>query len=289
MEKFNAEKLPQEQVQAIREFIKKKRNELDSENVHLNAVLREDIFPLLDRYCTVIYFPIEDSENNGFHVSYPFNDQTVDFVFINTAQDREKQIFTAAHELGHIWELDNYLKEECGANTDAERCEQIMNRFAAEFLMPHDIFGDYAQRAIEQAKRSDKITIAEMVQAITVIMNEFFAPYKSVVCRLYELDMVTEIEACVLWGGTKHLPREVLEDYSRTVAQIQGFGRLYKADRRRAIAGLKELLDSAKREKSMPAQWIEAFYKRFDLEYKEEDDALDSPLQILEREDNADA
>ena len=164
MEKFNAQKIPVEQVDIIRAFIDSRRDEHSRENnVHLNTVLREDIFPLLDRICTVVYFPIDDKENNGFHVSYPFRGQDIDFVYINTAQDREKQIFTAAHELGHIWELDKHLSAECKLQMDTEYCERIMNRFAAELLMPMDIFLEYARSKIDRLRRGSNYGYHERI------------------------------------------------------------------------------------------------------------------------------
>lgn len=290
MEKFNAVKIPADQVSKIREFIEFQRNALEAENgVHLNAILREDIFPLLDRFCTVVYFPTDDKENNGFHVSYPFRDKMIHFVYINTAQYREKQIFTAAHELGHIWELGQYLEQMCCCVIDAEYCERIMNRFAAELLMPEKIFDDYAHLAIQTAKKTEKLTIGEMLQAITAMMNEFFVPYKAVVYRLYEQEIISESVARLLWGELTRYPRTMLEDFSQKTAQEQGFSRLYVVDKRRGIDGLKDLLDAARNGNRLPTQWLEEFYKRFKLQYTEGDGELDNPLPALESGDSLNA
>lgn len=283
MEKFDAQKIEEEQVNEIKTLIYAYREKLNNDdNIHLNAVLREDILPLLDRYCTVVYYPKEDKENNGFHTSYPFHGETIHFVYINTAQYKEKQIFTAAHELGHIWEVDKKIQEKWSISINAEYSERLMNRFAAELLMPDNIFEAFAKQAIEAVKRDGKLTVGGMVQAITAMMNEFFVPYKAVVYRLYELDFIEADAARVLWGEVPSLPREALEDHSKKVAQEQGFSRLYKDDGRKGIDGLKDLLDKAKAENKLPVQWLKAFYSKFDFEYADEEKAFDEVLTIPE-------
>ena len=283
MEKFDARKIDKEQVNEIKTIINEHRQKLNTEdNIHLNAVLREDILPLLDRYCTVVYYPKEDKKNNGFHTSYPFHGETIHFVYINTAQYKEKQIFTAAHELGHIWEVDKIIQEKWKISLNADYSERLMNRFAAELLMPDYIFEAFAKQAIEAVKRNGKLTVGGMVQAITAMMNEYFVPYKAVVYRLYELDFIEADEARVLWGEVPSLSREVLEDHSKKVAQEQGFSRLYKDDGRKGIDGLKDLLDKAKAESKLPVQWLKAFYSKFDFEYSDEEKALDEVLRIPE-------
>ena len=61
---------------------------------------------------------------------------------INTNNTRERQAFSATHELGHICRVDQRVRErvpfEC--DNDAEMNEKIIDRFAAELLMPRDLF-----------------------------------------------------------------------------------------------------------------------------------------------------
>lgn len=75
MDEFTFEKLSPEEVNLIVRFIDEKRAESDLKELYVNSLLREDILTLLDRYCTVIYYPAgeTDRENNhGFHNIYPF-------------------------------------------------------------------------------------------------------------------------------------------------------------------------------------------------------------------------
>jgi len=97
----------------ITHFINEKRESQILKTKFPNQLLREDVLDLLDMYCTVIYYPLENESNNGFHITgIPHkNGEEQHFVYINTSQTIEKQIFTAAHELGHIWEVDSYVLE----------------------------------------------------------------------------------------------------------------------------------------------------------------------------------
>ena len=63
--------LPQEKVADLRKIIKTKRAELKKVGPFVNDIVREDIFDILDHYCTVVYFPLPDEENDGFHVTMP--------------------------------------------------------------------------------------------------------------------------------------------------------------------------------------------------------------------------
>ena len=97
-----------EVVAAIRQHIKSRVEGDGLKDVFPIPCLRDDVFEVLNRYCTVIYYPSEDSSNRGFHVKEYLihNGKEQNFVFINTSQTLEKQVFTAAHELGHIWQID---------------------------------------------------------------------------------------------------------------------------------------------------------------------------------------
>lgn len=281
MEEFVYERLPEDEVLAIREFIQTKLKELEAEGVHCNAVIREDILPLLDRYCVVLYFPTKDKGINGFHKTYTVDGKEVEVVYINTAQYKEKQIFTAAHELGHIWRLDRWLEERLSITVDYDHGERIMNRFAAELLMPEELFGDYADKSIKAAYNEEgKLTVGNMVQAVTAMMNEFFVPYKSVVYRLYELELVPDDWISDIWLGKDAKRRKILTDHSKKVAQEQGYTRLYQPDtvQRKGIEDLRELLDKAAEQKALPEEWLNEFCQRFDFEMREQDGALNDAL-----------
>ena len=281
MDIFDTQLLEQEVVLKINDFLVNKKTDLRQNGVIINNIIREDILPLLDRFCTVIYYPTDDGQNNGFHKTYLIDGTKYHFVYINTNQDREKQIFTAAHELGHVWKLDEYLSEKLGKMIDYHYGEKIMNRFAAELLMPHDTFISFVNAELKKAEGLN--SVREIIQLITIIMNEFFVPYKSVVYRLYELGFLSDSSAKALWGENPKLPKELIVEYSKRYAREQGFDRLYKPDRKKLIQGLKEDLDNARRSSKVPEQWAMAFYDLFSLNPEEPDCALSAEIDDITR------
>jgi len=276
MKNFDSAKLDEKHIAKICDFIKKKYA-----NIHkicVNELIRDDIFPLLDKYCTVVYYPTTDNENNGFHKDYDHNGKVVHFVYINTAQHKEKQIFTAAHELGHIWNIATSFDEEIDSLLE----ERIINRFASELLMPKEHFLDFVRKELELYLNTDKaITVAIMVKFITATMNYFFTSYKSVVYRFYELELLGEENCRVLWGETAESPREVLIDCSKKIARENGYGRLYQPDGRKWINGLKELLDNTSEKKAFSQEWLQSFYDKFDFQRNSNKNDLDDTLSIL--------
>ena len=59
-------------------------------------------------------------------------------MYINTARTVAEQVFAAAHELGHVWGVAAQVWEQAGEQGEVESKneERIINRFAAELLMP---------------------------------------------------------------------------------------------------------------------------------------------------------
>lgn len=107
-----------------------------------NTAIRDNIFGILEDKCTVIYYPLKNEKNRGFHIKRVVGDQLEDFVYINTDKPMAEQIFTAAHELGHIFEVAEKVWKMLGYSgmpTEKEE-EDITNRFAAELLMPAEAF-----------------------------------------------------------------------------------------------------------------------------------------------------
>lgn len=70
-----------------------------------NTAIRDNIFSILEDNCTVIYYPLENEKNRGFHIKKIVKNRLEDFVYINTAKPIAEQIFAAAHEFGHIFEV----------------------------------------------------------------------------------------------------------------------------------------------------------------------------------------
>lgn len=74
---------------------------------------------------------------DGFSTDKVINGHPETIVYINYAKNKEKQNFCAAHELGHLHELDKQLEDLFPDDVFTHsNIEDVMNRFAAELMMP---------------------------------------------------------------------------------------------------------------------------------------------------------
>lgn len=249
----------------INDLIKSKYQEDNLSRVFPNCLLREDVLDLLDRYCTVVYYPIENEDNNGFRVKdIPFaNGSCQDFVFINTAQTLEKQAFTAAHELGHIWNVDRLVIQKCEYNFEPEA---IINRFAAVLLMPMKEF----QRAFllywnQYADcKNNSITYINLIRIIVHLMNQFFAPLKAVTLRLVETGFFNTDMIDTLLNG-KVIPPDLMTKLVQRIIDEFGYVKLKNPSNKKWIEGLSDKLDIAEREHLISENKIRLMRERFDL------------------------
>ena len=233
-----------------------------------NKLLRQDVMDLLDTFCTVVYFPIENETNNGFHITdMPFlNGSKSHFVFINTAQSLDKQNFTAAHELGHINEVDNYVIEQLALSDTEEIREMIINRFAATLLMPEESFVQLF--CIEYEKRNESngaISVTNLLKVIVNLMNHFFTPYKAVVNRLFELGILSEKDKTFLLDD-KSVFKDKIDSIIEEYVIKCGYIKLLKPARpRKWIEGLPALLNEAEKKDSVSPEKIAYIRNLFEL------------------------
>lgn len=176
-----------EVVKEIRNFVDRKRIE---ENI-VNQVIRDDVFALLEKHCIVLYYPLEDDKIEGCHIIKPLGIGEEQFVFINTTKAVQEQTWTAAHELGHVWKVDSCVKSSL--NRPDLDSEAIVNRFAAELLLPETIFrSETQQRLLEYNYIGPSMSTETMVRLVTYLMNYFCTPYKAIIRRFIELDYIEE-------------------------------------------------------------------------------------------------
>jgi len=144
-------------VELIMKFLEKCKAEKISK-FYPNELLRDDVMSILEKNSMVIYYPLEETEkNNGFLVRglslYGVSEEC-NFVFINTAKPTEKQAFAAAHELGHIWGLSDYFAKN-DIELDLETEELVMNRFAAELMVPEGRFMENLRNIVCEIRNSN--------------------------------------------------------------------------------------------------------------------------------------
>lgn len=260
--------LPIEVEHSLKSFIIKKFEEDNLRDFFQNSLLRDDVLELLDRYCTVVYYPLENEGNNGFHVTeVPFVDGTKhNFVFINTAQTIEKQVFTAAHELGHIWNVDEHVISELSLEASTEMREMIINRFAAILLIPYENFSTVVRTGLKAFGNNDgkTITFENLLKLVVTLMNQFYVPMKAIVLRLVETSFF-KTDFAELFLGYDKIPEEFFTQRVRELVIEMGYTKFIHLSRKKWIEGLAEKLDIAEREGLVSPSKIAHMREKFDL------------------------
>lgn len=251
----------------IKNFIEDKFGEHNLYNEFPNLLIKEDVLSILDKFCTVIYYPLNNERNNGFHINnFPFPGETTqNIVFINTAQTTEKQVFTAAHELGHIWNVDDIIIAKLNLKDSRDQRERIINRFAAVLLMPEEPFRNYYKLEREKFVENGKISLINMFRVIVSLMNYFFAPQKSVILRLVELELIPYDPVAKLLLGEKQLSKIEIESVVKVLLQVYGCDKFINPSNKKWIEGLADLLDDAEKENSIPKEKIDTMRTIFEL------------------------
>ncbi len=234
--------LKEEDILRIREDIARLRKE---KNI-VNQDIKDGVFSLLENECKVFYYPINDSQLWAFYQKEDNEDvNSRKFVFINTNLPYEKQVFAAAHELAHIWEVSEDLPETLVTSTDQDspirieeaksaspsKNELIANRFAAEFLMDEQTVRVLYEQCVEKKTAYPK-EVAQ-ISLVLCLMDYYLAPYKMTVLRLEELDLISSHEEEVLLA----VPREG----ENIISQLQK--RLSLCERNNEITKVKKFAD----------------------------------------------
>lgn len=171
-------------VGQIQRFIAEKKKE---KNI-VNVILQDNIFELLNKDCILLYYPLDD-DIKGIHLEKIVAGEARQFVYINTEKKVEEQTWTAAHELGHVWKVEKYVKNnipDCKVEL-----EDIVNRFASEILMPQKEFENEFKYAKNKVNNAAVLTSAEFIRLVAYLMNTFCVPYKAVIRRMVELGRVS--------------------------------------------------------------------------------------------------
>lgn len=219
-----------EVVSVIQDFVSTKRQENDI----VNEIIRDDVFAILEKQCVVLYYPLDDNGVEGCHIRKPVGEEMEQFVFINTTKPVQEQTWTAAHELGHVWEVDSYVKHMVGRNDlDAE---DLVNRFAAELLLPQEIFIEQIRDRLEEyGYKGPNMQEEMMVRLVTCLMNYFCTPYKAIIRRFIELEYIDEDSEEEFLRGFER--QEAL--YKRFISENQ-YTRLETVNRACSMGGIEQ-------------------------------------------------
>lgn len=232
----------------------------------VNEIVRDDVFSVLDSHCIILYYPLPEDDINGYHINRMINDKPQEFVFINTANTTEKQVFAAAHELGHVLKVDEKIIKEFDLNSSTEISEKIINRFAAELLMPEKIFVDKADNILKTLNVKDRISIGNMVYLIVCLMNEFLVEFEAIVRRFNELKKISDASRDLLLK-LKNIPD--FYDEITSLAKASNFTRLFIKSNNRSIKNLKELVDKANEKQTLTETKIKSILKTFEIKQVE--------------------
>ena len=236
--------------------------ELKRDYVLQNTIIRNDIFNILEKHCTVVYYPLPEEKNCGFHTKRFVTDHLEDFVYINTAKKLPEQVFTAAHELGHVWGVVDKIKEktsDCGEVSKKEE-EQIINRFAAELLMPALQFRKtFYFHLKELCSDFSDFSLETLIKIIVMQMNDYMVPYEAVRRRLVETDILTERNGILLEQNEKSI-LTLVDIFSKDLNTM-----LDNVTGKKTIPGLRDLLENIEKNELLDIYTIRKIKNDFDI------------------------
>lgn len=239
-----------------------------------NVAIKDDIFRILEENCTVIYYPLDSEKNRGFHIKRIVKDKLEEFVYINTAKPMAEQIFTAAHEFGHIFEVSTKVWEQIGydGKPTEDQEEEITNRFAAELLMPYDAFkASFLSGMKEVGIKSGNVNLDDLVRVVVMQMNAFMVPYEAVRKRLVETKLMQPEAAEFLVSKE----REIL----KLVTILTKDKNTYLVNRTgvKTISGVRTLIEQVERQDKADIYMLKKLKKDLDIE----DISMEEKCEIL--------
>jgi len=235
-------------------------------NNNINSIVKDAVFQILEKKCTVIYYPLSDEKNRGFHIKRLVNDKLEDFVYINTDKTIEQQVFTAAHELGHIYKVyDRVVDLASGVGIDLDINDQdyeekVTDRFAAEFIMPENEFIDFVTDYATNNNFKERVLVFDMLKLIAKLMDDFMSPFNAVRKRLYEIEAIDAASDQYLRDNKIELEKYVDSLKNDENSLINGNTGV------KTISGLRSFIDKASSSVDTDKVLIKKIKKEFGLE-----------------------
>ncbi|MBX6330269.1 MAG: ImmA/IrrE family metallo-endopeptidase [Gemmatimonadaceae bacterium] len=150
---------------------------------------------------------LDPAEFRGFAIA----DRLAPLIFINGADTKAAQMFTLAHELGHLWLGQSALTDATPASAADGDVETWCNRVAAELLVPEAVLAreiDHREpldEALARHARRFKVSTLVILRRLrdlrVLTANEFRAAYEAELNRLLSIDRGS--------GGNFHLTEAV--------------------------------------------------------------------------------
>lgn len=149
------------------------------------------LFELVEEIGVPIYrAPLAEEGISGLLVHHPTAGPVI---FVNAQQYPWRQVFTVAHEYGHLLLHARSQPVACcifgadGVGGGDATGEALVNAFASEFLMPED---GVKRFLLEAGATSDKLTVEQVVR----LQRHFGVSFKAMLYRLQRLRLLPEAE-----------------------------------------------------------------------------------------------
>lgn len=155
-----------------------------------DAPIGDRLFDLLETLRLAVYrAPLADSRVSGLLVNHP---EAGPVIFVNAAQYRWRQVFTAAHEYGHYLFHRSEQPVACRIFVPDRQDEAVdvtgeefVNAFASEFLMPED---GIKRLLVEMGAASDRLGPDDVV----MLQRHFGVSFQAMLYRLLRLRLLSE-------------------------------------------------------------------------------------------------
>ena len=138
--------------------------------------------------------PLDPDEFRGFAIADPL----APLIFVNAADTKSAQMFTLAHELGHLWLGQSALTDTAPSTAPTGDVEAWCNRVAAELLVPEavlsqEIFvGEVLDATIRRLARRFKVStlvVLRRLHDIGILSSPgFHTAYKAELEHLLSID-----------------------------------------------------------------------------------------------------
>ena len=257
----------------VSSIISEKANEYIVKN-KLSVPIGTQIFSELERVSILLLYPLFDENANGICVTRTVNNKKVKFIFINTNNYITKQVYTAAHEIGHIIDIDKEIKKTLEFDDDPEL---IINRFASELLMPKKIFIDeFLKIKKEIIGNKMKVDINDMNSIIFELMLYFMVPYRAICYRMGEVSILSSNNVILL----ERYERQQKDDIEKKLRSEKKYEKLVNTNREKKFAKIDELLKNAEDNNLTFKTKIDRMKEIFNEDNKEINDITIQELEV---------
>jgi len=139
---------------------------------------------------------LDPHEFRGFALA----DELAPLIFVNGADTKAAQIFTLAHELGHLWLGESAVSDIDLVTTSTNPVERWCNQVAAEFLLPLD---QLSRVEIDETRLRDELER---------LAREFKVSTLVVLRRIFDAGYLTDAQFRIAYAKERNRILELMEE-----------------------------------------------------------------------------